>query len=109
MTTQICTQCGQEKDLCDYYYCKSRGRYVRKCKSCHKLYNDSRKKEKAQWHKNNKDRITAKRNKWKQENREEYLARKRIGNSKRKDAHNEYCKKWVIRNKESRQETSRKY
>lgn len=42
METKICTSCGEEKDLSEYYFRKDTNKHFGKCKSCHyetgKLY-----------------------------------------------------------------------
>lgn len=66
MMKKVCTMCGQEKELDDFYKQKG-GKYgvYSRCKIC-------KKEEKLAWYPNNLDKVRSQNRRWMINNREEY-------------------------------------
>ena len=88
--SKICTKCGEEKSIDDFY--RQRGSPVAACKHCSKLAvranqlknHDAYKARLKKWYESNKEYATAQ-------------SKKRIESDRGK--HNDYAKSWASRNK----------
>lgn len=85
MDTKVCSKCGEEKELTEFY--KTKGRYVAQCKSCIKIRSD----------------------KYYQEKREAKLIYQKNYAEKNKESIQEYLKEYRIKNIDKLRKTAVEY
>ena len=66
METQICSQCGEEKKLNEFYFRKDTGKYRNDCKECRKV-KDKNYREK------NKEKVKAYQQEYRENHRQEAI------------------------------------
>lgn len=105
MQTKICTKCGIEKKISEFYKDK-RGRLgvVSICKECYKKYckkwREENKEARKKWFKEHKEEIKEYKKKWFEENKEEQKEYKKKWHKKHKEEHNTRSKKYQQEHKE---------
>jgi DNA repair exonuclease SbcCD ATPase subunit len=112
--SRVCTKCGEEKLLEEFYKNKS-GTYGRQsyCKLCNKQYRQENKEKKAEYHKqyrqNNRERLLEQKKQDYQENRESILESQKQYRQNNKERIAEYGKKYRKENKERIAEYLKQY
>lgn len=114
MPTKICTKCGEDKELGEYY-AQKRGKHGRtsRCKHCHAKYNASNKEKiaerNAKWRESNKEKIAEQSAKYREankdkaakyyiENRDRILNQKKFYHKKNAGKRREYNKRYHTEN-----------
>lgn len=70
---QICTKCGEEKNILEFYIDYRRGTRYRRCKTCCRKQNNLRYKD-GDYYKKNRERIDRDNQKWREKNKEKVAA-----------------------------------
>ncbi len=119
MDTKTCNRCNEEKTLDHFYLTQKRGKpyYQPFCRECHCIKENTpeRKKQKAEWHQRNKERLYQKVLKKKADDPEAYKEKKKKEREKLKsdpekwDANLAYWREWRKNNPKSRRKTWVKY
>jgi hypothetical protein len=108
MENKICSICGKNKLISEFYINKSSGKPISHCNLCKKEYNkkyrDKNKeklsKQKNKWYINNKTNIQTKRKKKYLKNKENIKSKSREYHSNNKERVKEYKRQYYINNKE---------
>lgn len=114
MKSKVCTKCGEEKLLEEFYRAK-KGKFGRssQCKACNRLYvitnKDKIKEYKKDHYKANKEEIRRKQNEARRANPEKVKQQKRESYQRCKEHVKEYARKYVKENKESVTASKKKY
>ena len=88
LKTQVCTKCGLEKPLSEYYFRKDRNIYRRYCKKCQNKYvSEYSKKNRAVLRERYRSKNTERKRKW----REDPVNREK---------HNKSSREWLKRNRQ---------
>lgn len=103
---KICKECLEEKEIEDFYFRKTLGRYENKCKNCIKISNNKRK---IIWRKNNRERQLQMQRKYYLDNKERLLGLAKIKSDKRWNEIKTYYKSYRKKNYERRKELNRNY
>jgi len=105
MITKVCTKCGEDKELGEYYK-STRGRHGRKsrCRACNAKYRAANKGKiadrHAKWYAANKDRVAASQAKWSSANKDKVAAKSARYRAAHKDKVAAYCAKYHAANKD---------
>lgn len=89
METKVCTKCGRELPLSDFWM--DRGRYDGKasvCKYCYKKYRENNKEKIKKYYENNKEKVKE----YHEKNKEKIKEYQKEYNEKNKERRNEYIK-----------------
>lgn len=107
METQICTKCGIEKELDEYYFRKDTQKYHGTCKKCHASRNKRYREG------DNREKILRKKKEYHRKNRERENKRRRDSYhsdlDKNRAKHREYSKVYRMKHPDRRRKTSKKY
>lgn len=77
---KTCTECGADKDESDFYFMKTVGRYMAKCKRC---FIDLRKEYRREYKKLHPERVRAEKRRHYQRNKDKINSRERNSDSRR--------------------------
>jgi len=98
METKVCSNCGIEKPLTEFF---TRGKNIDKCKKCiKKCFN-------LEYRENNKEKINEYSKKYYENNREKFNERKKKYRKNNSEKLNEYSKKYYENNREKLKEKSK--
>lgn len=103
MQSKVCKRCSKNKPLGDYHKTKQNlDGHKGTCKSC---INSDR----AEWRKNNKDKVSKQNKAYREANKEKVAAGKAKCYQAKKDHYDKKSKQWVKDNPEGRSEICRRY
>lgn len=114
METKVCTKCGRELPLSDFYNNKSKkdGK-TSECKYCYKEYSDANKEKIKEYQKeyreNNKEKIKDYKKEYNKEYYEKNKERKKSIRKNNKEKLKEYQKEYYENNKEKLKEYNKEY